>query len=258
MPVIDISAKADVERLAIAEARINGPSIVGAGPVDAYVRSAWRFLPFLHPISIDHVWYELSGDRLRVYGTSRGKTGVEMDVLFGAAIAVIPSLCRGATLEELRVVEKAKGRSIVPSYPPRPSAVPPPPIVKGTHTYECSGRIELREETARRVAEGDIEKGDVVWSTWTVVALNSKRACEVYGYECPTIYGVRPRIGVGPSGLSLHVEVAAEGLVPCLEAHLGLLTGLLNVWDMVKKYEKDETGNYPYTRVSAPNISSTF
>ncbi len=250
VPVIDISAKVDVERLAIAEARISGATMVGAGPIDVYVRSAWRFLPFLHPISIGHVWYELYGDGVKVYGASRGKTGVEMDVLFGAAVAVIPSLCQGAKLEELRVAEKVKGRPIAPPQRSQPSSVPPPPpIRKGTNTYGCGGRIELGEETVRRIAEGGVEKGDVIGSTWTVVALNSKRACEVYGYECPAIYGVRPYISVDSSGLSLRVEATADGLVPCLEAYLGLLTGLLNVWDMVKKYEKDETGNYPRTRV---------
>jgi len=32
-----------------------------------------------------------------------------------------------------------------------------------------------------------------------------------------------------------------------MEALAGVTTALLNIWDMVKKYEKDEHGQYPDT-----------
>jgi cyclic pyranopterin phosphate synthase len=34
-----------------------------------------------------------------------------------------------------------------------------------------------------------------------------------------------------------------------MEALTGVTVALLNVWDMVKYLEKDETGNYPDTRI---------
>jgi cyclic pyranopterin phosphate synthase len=34
-----------------------------------------------------------------------------------------------------------------------------------------------------------------------------------------------------------------------MDALHGLAVALLTVWDMVKAEEKDETGNYPYTKI---------
>jgi len=34
-----------------------------------------------------------------------------------------------------------------------------------------------------------------------------------------------------------------------MEALVGVMTALLNIWDVVKKYEKDEQGQYPETRI---------
>ena len=34
-----------------------------------------------------------------------------------------------------------------------------------------------------------------------------------------------------------------------MEALTGVSVALLCIWDMVKKYEKDEEGNYPYTKI---------
>jgi cyclic pyranopterin phosphate synthase len=35
-----------------------------------------------------------------------------------------------------------------------------------------------------------------------------------------------------------------------MEALAGVMSALLNIWDMVKKYEKDENGQYPETVIS--------
>ncbi|MEM3556819.1 MAG: cyclic pyranopterin monophosphate synthase MoaC, partial [Conexivisphaerales archaeon] len=35
-----------------------------------------------------------------------------------------------------------------------------------------------------------------------------------------------------------------------MEALYGVSVGLLNIWDMVKKYEKDERGQYPHTKIT--------
>ena len=34
-----------------------------------------------------------------------------------------------------------------------------------------------------------------------------------------------------------------------MEALVGVTSALLTIWDMVKKYEKDESGNYPNTEI---------
>ncbi|OYT66810.1 hypothetical protein B6V00_02740 [ANME-1 cluster archaeon ex4572_4] len=39
-----------------------------------------------------------------------------------------------------------------------------------------------------------------------------------------------------------------------MEALHGVSVALLTVWDMVKQEEKDETGNYPHTRVEEVKV----
>ena len=34
-----------------------------------------------------------------------------------------------------------------------------------------------------------------------------------------------------------------------MEALVATATALLTIWDMTKKYEKDQKGQYPYTRI---------
>ena len=39
-----------------------------------------------------------------------------------------------------------------------------------------------------------------------------------------------------------------------MEALTAVTLALLNVWDMVKKYEKDERGQYPYTEITEVRV----
>jgi len=41
-----------------------------------------------------------------------------------------------------------------------------------------------------------------------------------------------------------------------MEALTGVAAALLNIWDMVKKYEKDENGQYPETVISDIRVVS--
>jgi len=40
-----------------------------------------------------------------------------------------------------------------------------------------------------------------------------------------------------------------------MEALVATTTALLTVWDMVKKYEKDERGQYPETRIEYVRVT---
>ena len=35
-----------------------------------------------------------------------------------------------------------------------------------------------------------------------------------------------------------------------MEALVAVTTALLNIWDVLKMYEKDENGQYPFTKIS--------
>ena len=58
------------------------------------------------------------------------------------------------------------------------------------------------------------------------------------GVECTCAVSARYRTGVE------------------MEALCGVSMGLLNIWDMVKYLEKDEEGQYPYTRIENIEVVS--
>lgn len=121
----------------------------------------------------------------------------------------------------------------------------------------AEGLIRLRPETLRRVLEGRVEKGDVFESTKVAVIQAVKRTSEIlpYCHNVPITY-----VGVelepeGEDALRLRVTVRSVGRTGVeMEALVGVAAGLLNVWDMVKKYEKDERGQYPYTRIEGIRV----
>jgi len=41
-----------------------------------------------------------------------------------------------------------------------------------------------------------------------------------------------------------------------MEALTAVAAALLNIWDVVKKYEKDENGQYPYTAIKEIRVVS--
>jgi cyclic pyranopterin phosphate synthase len=47
----------------------------------------------------------------------------------------------------------------------------------------------------------------------------------------------------------VNVKTTAQTGVE-MEALVGAVMALLNIWDMVKKYEKNEAGQYPYTVIN--------
>jgi cyclic pyranopterin phosphate synthase len=53
-----------------------------------------------------------------------------------------------------------------------------------------------------------------------------------------------------PDSIRAEVEVTTIGKTGVeMEALSGVSSALLNIWDMVKFMEKDETGNYPTTEI---------
>ncbi|MFW5903375.1 MAG: cyclic pyranopterin monophosphate synthase MoaC, partial [Halolamina sp.] len=69
------------------------------------------------------------------------------------------------------------------------------------------------------------------------------------------ITNVDTEFDVGEDVIELRVTVETTGKTGCeMEALEGVTTGLNVVWDMVKAAEKDETGNYPDTRIEGVRV----
>jgi cyclic pyranopterin phosphate synthase len=114
------------------------------------------------------------------------------------------------------------------------------------------GEISLEPSTIDAIRADGIGKGDVlavarvgaiqaVKHTWETIPM-----C----HQIP-ITNVDTDFELGEDHVSLTVAVETTGKTGCeMEALEGVTTGLNTVWDMVKAAEKDETGQYPGTRIS--------
>ena len=122
----------------------------------------------------------------------------------------------------------------------------------------ASGIIKLRKETIERIKAGLIEKGDVITSAQLAGILAAKKAHELIPLCHPLpITHVKVDVEIKDD----HVEVKATVRTTAktgveMEALTAATIALLTIWDMVKKYEKDEKGQYPYTTITNIRVES--
>jgi cyclic pyranopterin phosphate synthase len=122
----------------------------------------------------------------------------------------------------------------------------------------ASGRIILKEETVKRIREGLVEKGDVesVASIAAILAVKNTPSILPLCHPIP-ITGVNVNFSYGSDYVEVRVTVKAKAETGVeMEALTGAAVALLTIWDMVKKYEKDEEGQYPYTRIVDLKVES--
>jgi len=121
---------------------------------------------------------------------------------------------------------------------------------------EAEGFIKLRPETLKRIREGSVEKGDVFSTTNIAAILAAKKTAELLPLCHPIpLTNVSVRIDVEDEGVRVRTSVRAVGKTGVeMEALMATTVALLNVWDMVKKYEKDENGQYPHTEITSIRV----
>jgi cyclic pyranopterin phosphate synthase len=138
--MVDVSAKAVTERLAVAEGRVvmqretlalclSGQAKKGdvfatariAGILAA--KKTHEFIPLCHPLLLTNISVDLEGDeslpgvRVTAMAKVAGQTGVEMEALTAASIAcltiydMLKAVDRGMRIEGIALVEKRGGKS---------------------------------------------------------------------------------------------------------------------------------------------------
>lgn len=122
----------------------------------------------------------------------------------------------------------------------------------------ASGRIRLRPSTVARIRRGLVEKGNPLSVSEIAGMMASKRTHELLPLCHPLkIENTKIKIAVIPSGLEVTTTVAASEKTGVeMEALTATSVALLNVWDMVKAYEKDGRGQYPTTRIEKVRVVS--
>ncbi len=115
----------------------------------------------------------------------------------------------------------------------------------------ATGKIRLKKSTIELIREGKVEKGDVLSVATVAAVLAAKRTPEdiLLAHPIP-VTGVDVSFDFGEDYVQVTVRVRTIAQTGCeMEALNAVVAALLNIWDMVKKYEKDESGQYPTTEI---------
>jgi len=115
----------------------------------------------------------------------------------------------------------------------------------------AEGFIRLKKETVELIKKGMVEKGDVLSVSSTAALLAVKKTPEILPltHNIPITY-VFTGYEILDEGVKARVTVRTTAKTGVeMEALVGVSIALLNIWDMVKKYEKDERGQYPTTKI---------
>lgn len=115
----------------------------------------------------------------------------------------------------------------------------------------AEGFIRLKKETIELVRNGYVEKGDVLSLSQMVGIMAAKKTSDLLPFCHPIqITHVLIDTELLNEGIKVTATVRAESKTGVeMEALMAVAMALLNVWDMVKKYEKDDKGQYPYTYI---------
>jgi len=114
---------------------------------------------------------------------------------------------------------------------------------------EAEGFIKLKNDTIRRIMENEVEKGNVIAVAKTAGIMAAKKTSELLPLcHLIPLENVDIDIKIENNGIRVRSKVKAHYKTGVeMEALVATSISLLTIWDMVKKYEKDENGKYPYT-----------
>ncbi|MBY9020459.1 MAG: cyclic pyranopterin monophosphate synthase MoaC [Candidatus Lokiarchaeota archaeon] len=121
----------------------------------------------------------------------------------------------------------------------------------------ASGKICLKKETIERIKNKTIKKGDV-FTIAKIAAINAVK-------KVPDLIPLCHPIPINSIGIEFNYEGDTIIRVTCtvksisktgveMEALMGVNMALLNIWDVVKMYEKDSKGQYPITVITEVKV----
>jgi cyclic pyranopterin phosphate synthase len=116
----------------------------------------------------------------------------------------------------------------------------------------ATGIIRLKPETIRLIKDGRIAKGDPLYAAKIAGTLAAKKTSELIPLCHPLqLTNVKIETKVLSDStvqVSSTVKTKAQTGVE-MEALVATALSLLTIWDMVKQYEKDVKGQYPFTAI---------
>lgn len=116
----------------------------------------------------------------------------------------------------------------------------------------ATGTIKLKPETIILIKQGKIAKGDPLYTAKIAGILAAKKTSALIPLCHPlplTNVEIETKIlGKTTVQVSSTVKTKAQTGVE-MEALTATAVSLLTIWDMVKQYEKDAEGQYPFTAI---------
>lgn len=122
----------------------------------------------------------------------------------------------------------------------------------------ASGRIQLKSSTITRIRNAGIAKGDPMAAAEVAAVLAAKNTPQTLPFCHPIpITNVTTEAKIGKSSITVQATVKTTAKTGVeMEALTAASTYLLTIWDMVKQYEKDSSGQYPTTRIEDLGVLS--
>jgi cyclic pyranopterin phosphate synthase len=123
------------------------------------------------------------------------------------------------------------------------------PVVRREAVAE--GFIKLNARTLNAIRGKRLEKGDAAEIAKVGAITAAKRTSDILMLCHPIpIESVEVDVAIEKDGVRVTSHVVAEAKTGVeMEALTAVAMGLLNVWDVTKKYEKDAQGQYPSTMI---------
>lgn len=120
----------------------------------------------------------------------------------------------------------------------------------------ATGRIRLKKKTIARIKAGTLEKGDALSIAALTAVLGAKKTPELVALAHPLhVEKTEPTVKIGGGWISVTVTVRAHDRTGVeMEALTAVMVSLLNIWDVVKQYEKDSHGQYPTTVIDSIQV----
>lgn len=115
----------------------------------------------------------------------------------------------------------------------------------------AEGVISLKPQTIELIRERKIEKGDVISVSTVSAIMAAKNTPQILPLCHPIpIENVSLEFELCQDKVRVLVTVKSTSKTGVeMEALTAVSAALLCIWDMVKKYEKDELGQYPHTKI---------
>jgi cyclic pyranopterin phosphate synthase len=116
----------------------------------------------------------------------------------------------------------------------------------------ASGTLKLKSETIELIRKRKVEKGDPFYAAKIAGTLAAKNTSSLIPLCHPLpLTNIRVDVGIVDDSV-VEVEATVETRAQTgveMEALVAASMALLTIWDMTKKYEKDEEGQYPHTLI---------